>query len=66
MGMTVQQLGEFMSAQEFCQHYLLEQLEPLHPAAQWRDPDASAEPVSDAEMTVEQIMDRARQHGMVS
>lgn len=34
MGMTMQQLGQIMTAQEFGLHLALEQAEPL-PAAQW-------------------------------
>ena len=34
MGVTVQQLGQIMTAKEFGQHFALEQHEPL-PAAQW-------------------------------
>ena len=34
MGVTVQQLGQIMTAQEFGQHFALEQCEPL-PSAQW-------------------------------
>jgi len=69
MGVTVQQLGEMMTAQEFGQHYLLEQVEPLHATAQWPDPDALAAEQAQADtgaaLTVEQIKARGRAAGMV-
>jgi hypothetical protein len=67
MGITVDQLGSMMSAQEFGQHYLLEQLEPLHQVARWRDPDVEvAAAPADAPQTVDQIMAAAKASGMVS
>lgn len=63
----MQQLQQCMSAHEFAQHYLLEQADPLHPIVQWPDPDAPAQPASDAAQdSVEQIMARARRAGMVT
>lgn len=35
MGITMQQLGQIMTAQEFGMHYALEQVDPL-PPAQWK------------------------------
>lgn len=61
------QLANMMSAQEFGQHYVLEQIEPLHPVARWRDPDAPIEavdPSEDEPQTIEQIKARARAAGM--
>lgn len=67
MGVTVQQLQQNMTAHEFGQHYLLEQVEPLHPPVRWPDPDEQpAAQVDDAPLSVEQIMGRARQAGMVN
>jgi hypothetical protein len=99
MGMTMQQLGNDMTAQEFAQHYALECEEPMPPAqrglfasvlaalangpltppskgslwaahhfmpALWADlRDEDNTPAQPEALTIEQIMARARNAGMV-
>ena len=65
----MEQLGSMMSAHEFSQHYLLEQVKPLHPVVLWRDPDASTDAdtaTADIQPTIDNIKASARAAGMAA